>query len=183
MPTEANRSRKRLRASADLVESYEFVDLGPGLQVKRELELALEDEDLDATATATLVFDPELGRYDVKDLKIMRGPAAPPMPEVMRRFRLATLVDRFAMFAVKSWTMTEVAPGVWSWIGTQRLDDEPEENYVARIYRMATAAGYRPNKAVAEQLGVAPSTATKKVWLARKLGLLPKTQRGKARNA
>jgi hypothetical protein len=165
----------------DLADPEKFAPLGPGLKVLKRQTLELTDEDLDVTATAVLELDEKLGRFETRDLEIKRGPNAPPMRDVLRQFRLTSLVEQFAMLAVKNWTMVEIAPDVESPIGTDRFDGEDEEHYVARIYRMATVAGYQPNKAVMEALNIAASTAAQKVWLARKLGLLPKTQRGKAR--
>jgi hypothetical protein len=165
-----------------LAALVEAVDIGPGLRVLRRIEdFEIADDDLDVTATATLVFDVEHGRYDAEQLAITRGPNAPPMREVLRRFRLVTLLDQFVMAAVTTWALVEVAPGQWQPRGTARLDDEDDEHYAARIYRLAAVAGYRPNKAVEEALGVAASTAAQKVWLARKLGLLPPTRPGEVR--
>jgi hypothetical protein len=164
-----------------LANPEEWAQLGPGLKVLKRQTFELVDEDLDVTATAVLELDEQAGKFDVQELEIKRGPSAPPMREVLRQFKLTTLVEQFAMAAVKTWTMVEIAPGRESPIGTDRFDGEDEEHYVARIYRMAVAAGYRPNKAVMEALDIAASTAAQKVWLCRKLGLLPKTEPGKAK--
>jgi hypothetical protein len=149
--------------------------------VLRRQTLELDDPELDVTATVLLVLDDPAGKFEVKDLTIRRGPTAPPMNEVLRQFRLQRLVEQFAILAVRDWTATEVTPDKWDMIGTAQVPGEDEEHWAARVYRMAIAAGSRPNKTVMDALGISSSSATQKVWLARKLGLLPKTEPGKAR--
>lgn len=60
---------------------------------------------------------------------------------------------------------------------------KPDSFYrdVARIYLTAVSDRQRPNKAVAKALELSASQARDSVYRARRLGLLPKTERGRAR--
>lgn len=59
-------------------------------------------------------------------------------------------------------------------------EDSDELLRVAAAYRFAYAVGLPPTKHVAAELGIADSTATKKVMRARRAGLLGPTTPGKA---
>jgi hypothetical protein len=60
------------------------------------------------------------------------------------------------------------------------LTDGPVLERVASIYLDAWRSGGKPTKAVSDQLAISPKAASKRVWEARKAGLLPEARPGKA---
>jgi hypothetical protein len=154
------------------------VPIGPGLAVFARQEFRTTIEELGVDVVCLVTFDRDVGRLVVDDLRITRQPNGPPITgTLLRRVPMAALLAS----AMSLTALREVSPGRWQPIGTERIEGEDDDHYVARIYTMASACGHRPTKAVQEMLGVAESTATQKVGRARLLGLLPKTTPGKAK--
>ncbi len=165
-----------LKASANLAKGH--VPIGSGLFVYREHTVTATITELGIDVELLVVYDQHARRLVVDTFQAERRKGGSPITgEVLRRIPIASIVSR----AVGMLALHEVEPGKLQPVGVAQLADEDESHYVARIYRMAHVSGYPTTKAVQEALGIAESTATQKVVLARKLKLLPKTEPGKAR--
>jgi hypothetical protein len=157
------------------------VPLGPRLRTRRREMLRFNAPDLGAWIGAYLRYDDDTGRYETERLDIWRyDPDAPRMNVLLRKLNLPSLVDQHGAEAIDDWLETEV-DGEWRKGIYPRFDDESEEEFVARAYRMSLLFGMAPVRGVSILLGVTEAVASQKVWLARKLGLLPMTEPGKAK--
>jgi hypothetical protein len=166
----------RTRSRIALEEGFE--PIGGKLAVLRRRRINVAVDELDVDVELEVVYDKQVGRLVIESFHARKRPNGPPITsDLLRRIPVAGIVAANTKVTV----LYERESGRWQPVGTERLDDEDEEHYVARIYRMASVGGYPPTKAVQEALGVAESTAAQKVMLARKLKLLPKTRPGKAR--
>jgi hypothetical protein len=160
-------------------ESDAFVEVVPGLRVLSPMWVEVEDDELGIYALVEVEWSKKLGRALVRRADFHARAGSEVTASALKQFRLTTLLSGVLTTSIRAWVRT---PDGWVPGTTERLEHEDEEHYVARIYRMAAAAGYpRPAKAVAEALGVAESTAAQKVSLCRKLKLLPKTTPGTRR--
>jgi hypothetical protein len=171
----------RLAGYTENFREDNYVDLAPRLRARFSEELRLEDKDLGVEAIAILAYEDRTGRYEVQDLTIKRMPWAPRMNVVLRRLNLPTLIEQYGASFLDRWVESEVAPNEWERGMATRFGDESEEAFVARVYRFAMLCGQKPTQGVAEVLDITPAAASQKVWLARKLGFLPKTEPGKAK--
>lgn len=166
--------------------STAFVEIGGGLLVPRVRTGRVTELDLGVGVDLTVVFDDVTRSVVIAELTVRRLPVAgppigygPPITgELLRKLRPA---DYLVIGMREGNCFRDRGDGYMEPVTTARDDGEGEGDYVARIYRMAQACGYSPTKAVREALGVAESTAAQKVVLARKQGLLPPTEPGKAR--
>jgi hypothetical protein len=174
-------ARRRTVRSPSGVPGEDFHPIGPGVAVKSPQQVTIEVPEFSCTVVVDLVLDAQTRGFDVTTFTVQRHRGAPPMKELVRQLPLTTEIERAMRATVQMWSITEVAPGEWRTIGMDHpFDGEDASAYVARVYRLAAACGYRPTTAVQEALGIAESTAAQKVSLARKLGHLPKTRPGKA---
>jgi hypothetical protein len=175
----ATKGSRRRRVSTPL--DQQLIGLAPGLALAPVQQALIADDELHIEVAIDVDYDTDTGRLEPVCFAITRLPGAPRMTEVLRRLAPTTLIEEALRDAVETAILAEVTPGRWELAGTQRLTDEDESVYIARLYRVGALCGYRPTQFVRAILGVAASTAAQKVGLARKLGLLPKTTPGKAK--
>jgi hypothetical protein len=186
MPAKDSRKQRRVSSRVKVEELTEFVEIdspekGRRLKIKSPQTIEVSDPELELNATVTLEWSAELGQMIVTGCDLRSYSKEGITSTAWRKFRLSSLLKTARRDAVIMWTLVQTSPERWTPLGNEPLPDESEEEYVARIYRMAAVAGWDSTKAVQDALGVAESTAAQKVVLARKLGLLPPTTSGKAR--
>jgi hypothetical protein len=187
MATTANKEKgwivrspmKGFGALDDVIEptSDRYVEIAPGLRVLRLREITATNRDLGIEATLEVEYSKRHGRLRVTHVSLRALGNGEITAATWRQVPVTTLISA----VVQQWAWMRLPGGEWVRVDQRRLEGEDEEHYVARIYRMASASGFKPSKAVAQALGIAESTAAAKVSLARKLGLLPKTTSGKAK--
>jgi hypothetical protein len=161
-----------MRITGSPIESFDFVPIpGTDLFVNRsQMTIHVKDDselDVDFDATFDLGED---GRLVLDVLTAKRRPGGPPVTTGSLRKLNLTAVKIHAL-----------AMSCWRWDGEKQKhrpvdwtqdDGEDEMAYVVRIYRMCAATGEKPTHRIAVQLHVTESTASQKIWLARKMGLL-----------
>jgi len=175
MATKDNRKRRVVQRTDD-----GWYVIAPGLALWIST-VDIVDDELGVELGIDVSYDAETGRLEATELRIRRRRDARPMAEVLRQLPLTSLTEKALRDAMEAGAWVETKPGSWRNIGTESLEGEDEIDYVARLYRLGSACGYRPTQFVQAILGLAESTAAGKVVLARKLGKLPKTESGKAR--
>jgi hypothetical protein len=137
-----------------------------------------------------VALDAELvdGRYECTRLEVSEREDGPPITSnalrtlpVGRLMREAAQISARVRVGASTRRATTGGATLRDGVLRRRPADEDEELLtVALAYRLAHACGEPPTNAVAEQLGIARSTATKKVMAARAAGYLGKTTAGKA---
>jgi hypothetical protein len=147
-----------------------LVGLGEGFTVPAHGQFTVPGS-TDFMYDVTIRFRWWEGRFDAVEVNVCGLEDFSVTGEVLRKVPIARLLREHLATTVKG----PRPPG--------RADGVDHDNLlrVATIYRIAYMAYEPPVQAVAEQLGIAPSTAAKKVIQARRTGLLPPTTPGKAR--
>ncbi|MBN1461005.1 MAG: hypothetical protein JXA57_15850 [Armatimonadetes bacterium] len=162
---------------------YEEVDLGDGVLVQRAVEFevtGIEDIGADMIRGEAQLRD---GRFSLTSLAI-EGPSL--TAAMLRKIPVQDILRRVVVMSAHK-TLKDTRGGTFHMAGLG-FDQEvakhgptPEAlRAAAAVYRLAYAIGDNPTQAVAVNLGLAGSTASRWVMKARAAGYLGETHPGKA---
>lgn len=154
--------------------------LGSGFAVLWEPTVRVDDPALDVVVE--LELEVEGGRLVVSRLEVERRPDGPPVTvDVLKSLPLVGLTAHAAAGGLlrglvrvrrtKGGTQVTAAD-------VEDLDELPEAERAAVVYRAALFFGMAPTASVAEVLGVSRDMAAKRVQAARLAGLLEPTRKG-----
>lgn len=127
-----------------------------------------------------LDVDVDGGRLVISAFRIERRPGGAPISmDVLKSMPLVGLLLLGIVDSDTTGLLRSDGKGGWSPADWGDLDELPELERVAIIYRAEYFVGCSPTKEVAAFLGVSRDVAAKKVQAARRAGLLGATDKGK----
>jgi hypothetical protein len=172
-----------------------FIELGPGLGIRREFTFRVEEERLYSLEADVVYEQPvggRMGHFVCNRLTVKRREDGPPITtEGLREIPIAAFL-RLAVEANRirvGPTIREGNKSTWElmWAGPIALSErarggggpsDEDIRAVADVYQLAYVTGGAPTKTVMERLSLPRSTASRWIALARKQGLLgPATPR------
>jgi hypothetical protein len=172
-----------------------FIELGPGLGIRREFTFRVEEERLYSLEADVVYEQPvggRMGHFVCNRLTVKRREDGPPITtEGLREIpvtaflRLAVEANRLRVGPreygghTSSWELTWAGPIALSERAQGGGGPSDEDiRAVADVYQLAYVTGGAPTKTVMERLGLPRSTASRWIALARKQGMLgPATPR------